>query len=661
MATISGPTQSAIDVAGIVSQLMSVEKRPLMKLAQKEAGIQSKMSAFGSIKGALTSFREAFARLNNLSTYQSVKASSSDEAQVKVSAGANAPSGAHAVRITELASAHAVASAAYASRDAVVGAGTLTFQKGSVVSAAFSPNAAFAAKTVAISAAQNTLAGIRDAVNGAKIGVAASIVNDGTGSRLVFSSTDGAANSLKVSVSDVDGSHTDNAGLSALAYDPLSAMGSGKNLTEMRPAKDAVAIIDGIIVTSASNVITTAIDGITFTALAISPAAARISVEADNAGIKEGVEAFVKSYNELITNIKELTSFNATTKQAGPLNGDATMRALQSELRSFITTKLAGSGPLQSLNDLGIAFDKAGVLTLDGAKLQKHLENDRTAIAQLFARSGHASDNRISFVKAGANTNTGNYEIAITQAPAQGTLVGNQDAQLTFTTGVNNMLQVTIDGVQASITLPTGTYGSIAELAADLQSRINGNATLGAAGIGVAVTASAGRLTMTSNRYGAASTVGISGDGGMALFGNTPVATSGVDVAGTIGEVAANGNGQVLTGAGKATGIELKVNATNVGALGTVRYFEGITAKLDARVAEIVGPKGWIKARTDGYETSSKAVNQQMTEFNLRLVKLEERYRRQYSALDATLAKMSSTSAYLQQQLAAIAANSRAK
>jgi flagellar hook-associated protein 2 len=166
---------------------------------------------------------------------------------------------------------------------------------------------------------------------------------------------------------------------------------------------------------------------------------------------------------------------------------------------------------------------------------------------------------------------------------------------------------------------------------------------------------------MTSNRYGAASTIGIGGNGAATLFGDTPIATAGVDVAGSIGDTTAQGNGQVLTGTGSANGMELKVSATTVGTFGTVRYFEGLTAKLDARIAELIGPKGALKARTDGYEASSKAINTQMTEFNARLVRLEERYRRQYSTLDATLAKMSSTSAYLQQQLAAIAANRAAK
>ena len=72
-----------------------------------------------------------------------------------------------------------------------MGSGTLTFSFGSFDGAIFTANADAPAKSVTILPGQNTLAGIRDAVNAAGIGVTATIVNDGSasGNRLVFSST----------------------------------------------------------------------------------------------------------------------------------------------------------------------------------------------------------------------------------------------------------------------------------------------------------------------------------------------------------------------------------------------------------------------------------------------------------------------------------------
>jgi flagellar hook-associated protein 2 len=657
MATISGTTQGNFDVASIVSQLMAVERRPLTKLAQREAGIQSKISAYGSVKGALSGFQTAFANLNNLATYKAVKVSSSDETQVKAAATANAPAGAHSVRITNLASAHAIATGNYPTPDTAIGTGTLTFQRGTFSGSMFTANPGFATKAVTIAAAQNTVTGIRDAVNAANIGVSTSIVNDGTGYRLVFSSADGSANSLKLTASDEDGSDTNAAGLSALAFDPAATAGNGKNLIEMRGAQDAIAIIDGITVSSSSNSISSAIDGVTFTANNVSTSTATVRIEQDNGGIKTGIDAFIKAYNDLSNQLKQLSAFDAASRQAGPLNGDSTLRALQSELRTLVSAKVSTTGSLRGLSDVGIALDKNGLLQLDSTKLQKQMDLDRGAIAQLFAKAGQTSDSRVSFLKATDRTRIGIYEVSVSQAATQGKLVGNQVAGLTFNTGVNDTLNLTVDGIQASIILPARTYASATELAADLQSRVSGNITLSSAGVGVLITNVADQLTITSVRYGAASGIAASGNGSLTLFGNAPTATTGLDVVGTIGGISATGNGQVLAGTGAVLGLELKINTSVTGGLGAVKYFEGITAKLDARITELSGPKGPLKARTDGLDASVKDIGKLTTDYNARLVRLEQRYRRQFSTLDATLGRMSTTSTYLQQQLAAIAKN----
>jgi len=53
MALSSPGIGSNLDVNGIVSQLMAIERRPLSLLDRKEASFQAQISAFGSLKGAL--------------------------------------------------------------------------------------------------------------------------------------------------------------------------------------------------------------------------------------------------------------------------------------------------------------------------------------------------------------------------------------------------------------------------------------------------------------------------------------------------------------------------------------------------------------------------------------------------------------------------------
>ena len=221
---------SGLDINSIVSKLMTVESAPLTALAAKEASYQARITAFGTLKGGLAALQSALSGLLDAKSMKTTTATLADTSLASVSAGSAAVPGTYSLEVSLLAQAHKIASTGFASVNDTVGSGTLTFAFGTFDGATFTANADAPAKTVTIPAGQNTLAGIRDAVNAAAIGVSATIVNDGSaaGNRLVFSSTSsGAANSLKVTVSDDDATHTDTGGLSRLAYDPAAAAGAG--------------------------------------------------------------------------------------------------------------------------------------------------------------------------------------------------------------------------------------------------------------------------------------------------------------------------------------------------------------------------------------------------------------------------------------------------
>ena len=69
---------SAIDVQGIVSQLMSIERQPLQKLQSTASGIQTKLSAIGRVQSAVSTFQSAAQELTNLPSWRAVQASSSN-------------------------------------------------------------------------------------------------------------------------------------------------------------------------------------------------------------------------------------------------------------------------------------------------------------------------------------------------------------------------------------------------------------------------------------------------------------------------------------------------------------------------------------------------------------------------------------------------------
>jgi flagellar hook-associated protein 2 len=210
----------------MVDQLVAAERKPREdRLNRREAEIEARLSAFGSIRGGLSALETALGKLAGIQ--QGRTATSSDSTRLGVSAGANAVPGNYSIQINQLATAQTLASAGFDDADGPVGTGTLTLRVGD------GP-----ALDVVIDDGNNSLRGIRDAINQADAGVQASIVNDGSGSRLVLSSNrTGAANTISVTVSGSDG---------------LARLASA-NLTQTMAPQDAEAVINGLTVTSPSN------------------------------------------------------------------------------------------------------------------------------------------------------------------------------------------------------------------------------------------------------------------------------------------------------------------------------------------------------------------------------------------------------------------------
>lgn len=657
---------SGLDVESLVSQLVQAEaKAPTQRLNRKEANLQAELSALGSVKGALSDFRSSLSKLNDLSAFQKRSASSSDSSLFTASATSDAAEGSYGVEVSQTAQAHKIASSAFAESGTVVGTGELTFQFGTYDSGAnsFSVNPDKASQTVTIDSTANTLEGVRDAVNEADIGVQATIVNDGTGARLVFASEDsGEANSLKVGVADDDGNNTDTNGLSQLAYDPTAAAGSGKNLSETVAARDAEAIIDGITVTSDTNTLSNVIDGVSITLKEADPGNTQtLDVSLNKGSVESAVNGFVESFNAAINNFNQLTDYDPETEKAGPLIGDATVRSVESQMRSLISDTVPGlDGAVRSLADIGISTQRDGTLAVDSGELSDALENNYDDVGKLFAATATASDSQVEYVRSSDSTVTGNYDLNITQMAAQGTYTGGAITNRVVD-GTNDTLVVKIDGVQSgTITLAQADYtGNETELAAELQTKINGDGNLQDAGVTVGVEYDAGndRFIVTSERYGSESTVEIT-TGNTDLGLNAGTGTAGVDVAGSLDGLEATGDGQVLMGRGEATGLQLRVTGGTTGDRGSVVFSRGVADRLDSLLGNYLDSDGLLDSRTDSLNNRIDDIGDEREDLQQRLDNLEERYRKEFSSLDAMMAEYQSTSDYLAQQLGALPSSS---
>ena len=551
------------------------------------------------------------------------------------------------------------------------GAGLTAGTGGAYLGANFAANADRTSGNIVIDSTNNTLEGIMAAINKGNFGVTASIVSDGstganaTPQRLVLTSTaSGQSSTMKITLSGSGADPADPALVSLLAYDPKD--GGVQNLSQKAAASDTKATVNGIDVTSSSLGISGAIAGVTISALKVG--ASTVTVSKDTAALNTAVTGFVKAYNELNAQMTTLGGFNPDTKTGGPLLGDNTLRNLQSSIRAQMSKGITGlqDSKLTNLSQIGISFQKDGTLTLDNSKLQKAIENNYNDIAGLFAAVGRSTDSDVSFVSSSAKTQAGDYAVSISQLATKGVLQGSatlpaetiiaDDTKWTIT--LNDTVPANLANTQ-TVTIPAGRYNP-SQLATMLQSSINGVKEFSAAGATVAATVGDdGKLKLESTRYGSKSNITVStatGTAASTLFGGaSPV--KGVDVAGTIGGYTATGDGQTLTGAPGAPvdGLKLTVAGETTGSRGTFGFSQGYAYQLNTLASGYLGAQGALTSRTSGLNKTVADITKQREEFSLRLVDIEARYRKQYSALDVLISNMNTTTSFLTQQFAAMA------
>lgn len=372
MATISSAgIGSGLDVESLVSKLVAAERTPITQLARRTEGLKTELSVFGKVQSSLATLRDAASKLTSPATWGGALATSSDPTAVTVSAGTGAAIGNVAVQVEKLASAQTLVSGTpYASATATVGQGSITITLGAWAKDAdgnvtgFTDKAGATPVTINIGDGQDTLAGIRDAINASGAGVSASIVNDASGSRLTLRST---------ATGEVNGFRIDAAGgLADLGYDPRVGVTS---LIQTLPAQNARALINGIEISSESNTLKEAIDGLNITLLKTTTIPASLAVGQDKESIKKIISDFTTAYNAVNALLREQTKYDSAAKTAGTLQGDATAVGLQNQLRGIIggTTSLAGS--IGRLAEVGLEPGSDGNIKTSETKLNTALSN----------------------------------------------------------------------------------------------------------------------------------------------------------------------------------------------------------------------------------------------------------------------------------------------
>jgi len=429
MATITSlGIGSGLDLNGMVSKLVALERQPLQGLQSRASAIQTRISTYGQVGSQLAQLADLADALASSSGWNAQRASSADSTVVQAAApggGASAQTGIHTVRVQQLATPQTVASASVGASTAL-GGGSLILEMGRYAAdGSFSADAARSATSITIDAAASTPADIAAAINAAQTDVVASIVTDTTGTRLVLnSSATGEANGFRLQASPADGD------LAQLAY-PADAGPPAVGLQLGRAAADAIALLNGVTVQSASNQLDAALPGLSLTLARASGTDVAITVAADGEARRKQIDEFVKAWNTVNKTLGDALAYNPSTRQSGPLQSDRVAQAMQQALRSVLRSSRT-DGELARLSDAGLEMQRDGSLRVNEGKLGTALAQGQ-ALGSLLHASGTAgvSDGimlRLKSLIAGFNSEDSGA-LANRNSALQAELERNGDAQ----------------------------------------------------------------------------------------------------------------------------------------------------------------------------------------------------------------------------------------
>lgn len=632
---------SGLQTDEIISRILQIERRPIRQFQARQEALRARLDAFQQANTRLAALKEAADQLALPSFFRGHSVTSSQTTVVTASGDSGAAPGDYVITVESVARAHQILSQSYGDLDSTrLGTGTLTL------------TAAGKTTTIEVDATNNTLAGLRDAINAANSNVRASIVQDGDSSyRLLIASKEtGTAHALTVTSTLSEGTAPTFADLQT-AQDAQVKLGSGTG---------------AVTVTRSTNTVRDLIPGVTLKLLTASPETpVTITVSQDTKKIQEGVQKLVDQYNNLVEFLNQQFKYDAESKKGGTLLDSYALQSVQNHLAQIVAgavSGLAGSG----LPQLGVTMGADGKLSLDAAMLESKLASDPDSVRQTLALTATSTHGGVQFVSTGAKTRVDGtaYAVEITQAARQARVTAG--AAQTQALAADETL--TVNGV--SITLTAGMTQ------AQIIQAINARAAetgVRAMATGADGTGTGNYLTLTSTGYGSAARVSVvssrsnaqndsSGIGNVVATAASPGGENGagtgqvgLDVIGTINGEAATGAGQLLTGnAGNANtdGLRLRITADTPGSLGTIRIFSGIAYAIQQIIERLTDTEnGPVQVEKNSLDQRIQDLQQIIDARELMIRRREETLRNRFNQLEEALSRFQTQSLYLSNQL----------
>ena len=441
---------SGLQTDQIISKYMDMARQPEQQLTDQKTKAQNQLVAWQDLNARVLALQTKSAAIATSTSFLTKQATSSQEDIVGAKAPADATAGTYYINVNKSAKSHQIASQTYSGLDSAVSTGTIRIMVDSN------------AVDITVDSTNNTLVGVKDAINKANAGVSASVVNQGTASNPLYSMV------LTSNQTGTDHKMIIDAGTTGLQIN-TDQDGNG-NRTLVQAAGNAEIMLGSLTFTRSSNSISDVIPGVTLDISNPDPTkTVKIDVTQDTQGSKDAIKSFVNQYNDIMKTIKNLTMFDSQTGNTGVLLGNYELQSVEMDLESAVTNSVPGI-PIQkgqqtynALSTIGITTGTDGLLVINDAQLSSALSDHAADIGKLFGTTLQSDSPYVSLVSSNTDTKESGikgYGISITQAATRATLTASKAMNGTLT--ADEVL--TLNGKQVNLTAGSSLTDVINEI-----------------------------------------------------------------------------------------------------------------------------------------------------------------------------------------------------
>jgi flagellar hook-associated protein 2 len=359
---------AAIDVAGIVEQLMTVENRPLERIKAQIEQKQLVISDLGTIRGKVATFQDALKILESPTTFNNSAASSSDSTVISATAGNGAIKGNHSIQVSALATPTRYAVTGFGSSDAPLGQslGSFSIQVGDGE-----------IKQINLDGTE-TISDLKNLINNLGIEVRASVIKTVASNNWVLiiqGTKTGTENAVQINDLDI---------LNPLIPNP------NRDFDE---ALNSEFSLDGVDYVRSTNTFNDVIEGITFNLNKIGSATVSVTKGTDISS--EAINTLVAAYNDVMNTYKAMTANSSNSDKPGNFaNSPSTLSFINQIKEGFargISYTSDGVLKTMSLSTLGIDLQLDGTAKFNSTSFASASASGLRDILALGVTTGYVS------------------------------------------------------------------------------------------------------------------------------------------------------------------------------------------------------------------------------------------------------------------------------